>query len=854
MTAMGVYLGSRIRALGLVTVVATAASFARPAPPPRTLEGLADLLGGAAAGAVAPGEVQWEPSRGVLGDALLGRRVLFLAAQSAGRERDVYRARVRLSLEGQPVEVTGLRNITETPLGDDAGLEIRGTMAAFATTAYERVQGVTLLDLDGVEPRDRPSSLAGKATLALASYRGTGSFSGLGRVDLVLDTPARAARIELAPPKLHVTVEEPADDVVLDASTGELTAPAADVRRALRVVRQNYRGRSVLAWSVDLIRGGVGATPVAWIERAVFGARDLARRTFAKAFRWSPDSRLKQGKGAEAPVARVLEVSKETSADSGWPPPPVPSLWEAAKPGEGQWTAVTHPFLPKLEGEAGKAAPPYFYTTFIRPDPDRPYTEVLLVAMDMRQLELGMEGGYEEPHPAAGPPGTGRIPRTPGVLPRVAAAFNGAFKAEHGSYGMVVGGRILLPPVAGAATVLVTRDGRAGFGRWPAVAGLPQEVVSLRQNLDPLVDGGVVNPAHRNIWGWQIAGESSLTERTALCLTPGRHIYYAWGRDITGEGLGRALKQAGCDYALHLDMNPRHCGFVFMHAGPGEPGDGKYRLADAGMSINPSRYYLGSDKDFFYVMTRDLARAEDAGPKWVASPGSQPPPAWLPAIHEVSRDVGELSIRVVEFDAGRVNWLVRAGSSEPSVPGAPSKRIGLEPELEGHVVAAVGLGHTTDALRYGLAFEGKTSLELRRTYATVVLSPGLAPRVFLPGDDPKLEPTDAAVQLPLLARDGEVDARASDRGGTRLRGALCVAPAGRVFVAVARHDSSDPLAATLVELGCRTVVALDRGSRHAAFVHRAATPEAPLSSYETSVLYAVARPMTPHAFRYGADP
>jgi hypothetical protein len=851
MTAMGVYLGSRIRALGLFTVVATAVSFARPAPPPRTLEGLADLLAGAAKGAVVPGEVQWEPSRGVLADALLGRRVLFLCAPSTGRERDVYRARVRLSLEGQPIEVTGLRNITETPLGDDAGLEIRGTMAAFATTAYERVQGVTLLDLDGVEPRDRPSSIAGRATLALASYRGTGSFSGLGRLDLVLDTPARAARIELSPSKLHVTVEEPADDVVLDVSTGELTAPPADVHRALRVVRQNYRGRSVLAWSVDLVRGAVGATPVAWIERAVFGVEDLAKRAFAKAFRWSPDSRLK--KGADHPAARVLTVSEETNADSGWPPPPIPTLWEASKPGEGQWRAVTQPFLPKLAGEAGSAAPPYFYTTFIRPDPDRPYTEVLLVAMDMRQLELGMEGGYEEPHPAAGPPGTGRIPRTPAILPRVAAAFNGAFKAEHGSYGMVVGGRILLPPVPGAATVLVTRDGRTGFGPWTNVTELPKDVVSLRQNLEPLLDGGVVNPAHRNMWGWQIAGESSLTERTALCLTPGRHVYYAWGRDITGEGLGRALKQAGCDYAIHLDMNPRHCGFVFMHAGPGEPGDGRYRLADSGMSINPSRYYLGSDKDFFYVMTRELATAEDTAQKWVTSPGSQPPPLWLPAIHEASRDVGELSIRVVEFDGGRVDWLVRAGSSEPSVPGAPSKRIGLEPELEGRVVAAVGLGHTTDALRYGLAFEGKTSLELRRAYATVVLSPGRAPRIFLPGDHPKLEAADAAVQLPLLAKDGEVDARATDRGGARLRGALCVASTGRVLVAMARHDSSDPLAATLVELGCRTVVALDRGSRHAAFVHRAATPDAPLSSYETSVLYALARPMTPHAFRYGTD-
>ncbi|HEX3597851.1 MAG TPA: hypothetical protein VHU80_22235, partial [Polyangiaceae bacterium] len=413
---------------------------------------------------------------------------------------------------------------------------------------------------------------------------------------------------------------------------------------------------------------------------------------------------------------------------------------------------------------------------------------------------------------------------------------------------------VLLPPVPGAATVLVTTDGRAGFGPWPAGDTLPPDVSSLRQNLDPLVDGAVVNPAHRSIWGWQIAGESSLTERTALCLTPSRHVYYAWGRDITGQGLGRALKQAGCDYAVHLDMNPRHCGFVFMHAAPGQPGDGQYRLADSGMSINPSRYYQGSDKDFFYVMLRDVGAGASGADAWRTSAGVQPPPAWFPGIHELSRDVGELSISVVEFDAGRVDWVVRSGSSEPSAPGAPSKRIGLEPELDGRVVAAVGLGHTTDALRYGLAFAGRASLELRRTYATVVLAPGAAPRIEQPGERPKLLPNEEAVQLPLLAKDGEVDPRAADRGGTRVRGALCVTSNGRILIATARHDSSDPLAATLIELGCKNVVALDRGSRHPAFVHRAGTSDAPLSSYETSVLYALGRPMTPYAFRYGTEP
>jgi hypothetical protein len=845
MIAKGGHLRHRVRAVGLTALVAAGVALARPAPPPRTLEGLALLLSGSAHGAVGVADVVWEPGRGVPAEALLGRRVLFLAATGPGGARDLFRAQVRLSAEGQPIEATGLRNITETPLGDDAGLEVRGSTAVFATTAFGRVQGITALDLDGTARPDRPGSIAGRVMLALASLRRVGSLRGLGRTDLVLDTPARSAKIVLSPPRLLVDVEEPTESVTIDLGTAALAGASGGPVRGMRVVRQDYRGRSLLPWAVDLVRSVVGPTPIGRLEQWVFGARDLAKRGSAKVFHWSSDSRLKQG--APPPVARVLRPSELVGTDDGWPPAPIPSLWEAPKPGEGQWTKVDYPWLPVLPGDAGKSAPPYFHTTFIRPDPERPYTEVLLIAMDMRQLELGMEGGYEEPQPVVGPAGTGRIPRP--LLPRAVAAFNGAFKAEHGGYGMMVGRRILLPPVPNAASIVVTQSG-VGFGSWPASVEIPGDVVSFRQNLDPLVDGGLANPAARHVWGWQVAGESSLTERTALCLTRAGHAYYAWGRDISGPGLARALKQAGCDYAVHLDMNPRHCGFVFMRAASPAPSDGTYRLADPAMSINPSRYVVGSDKDFFYVMLRDLAPVDPSSAEWQPSPGVQPPPAWMPGVFEAKRLVGELEIRLVGFDPGRVEWTVRAGADEPSSPGGRSKKTALEPDFEGRVVASVGLGHTTDGLRYGLAFDGHASLDLRQTYATVVLAPGRAPRILAPGERPELAASEEAVQLPLLADDGRVDPHASDRGGARLRGALCVTPLGRVLVALARHDSSDPLASVLLESGCRRVVGLDRGSRHAAFVQRTGTPDAPLNRYETSVLYALGRPATPHAFRW----
>ncbi len=94
-----------------------------------------------------------------------------------------------------------------------------------------------------------------------------------------------------------------------------------------------------------------------------------------------------------------------------------------------------------------------------------PSTRVVLLAMDLRQLRLSMQAGVEDPVPLVGPRGDGRIPRDPAVLENLVGAFNGAFKTEHGEYGMVVDRRVLLPPRPRAATVATLDDGRVARRR-----------------------------------------------------------------------------------------------------------------------------------------------------------------------------------------------------------------------------------------------------------------------------------------------------------------------------------------------------------------------------------------------------
>src|SRR4051794_9614360 len=91
--------------VGLLALLATASHCSSPTPPERSLSGVAQLLSGAISGVVKPDELIWEPGHGVIEELLLGRRVLFLGKAQDGSARDLYRARVRVTLDGQPLSV-----------------------------------------------------------------------------------------------------------------------------------------------------------------------------------------------------------------------------------------------------------------------------------------------------------------------------------------------------------------------------------------------------------------------------------------------------------------------------------------------------------------------------------------------------------------------------------------------------------------------------------------------------------------------------------------------------------------------------------------------------------------------------
>lgn len=830
-------------------VLGLLASLSRPSPAETSPAGVADILARASGKVVGPKDFRWEPSRGAIVDTLLGRRVLFLGSASEGAPRDVLRARVRVSFEGRPLEVRDVRNLTATDLGDDHALVVDGDRAAFATYAFGQEQSITYLDLSGEGARNLTVKPHDRVMAALTNVQQTGSLAGIGRVNVTLEQPAKSAGLALGPAGLDVTLGDDAGTrgFRVDATTGELQKEVEGVH----VQATQHLPKRLVFWAVDSVRAmpEVGPEPIAWLEERVFAIRDKGRKLSYSAT--GEGSELAQVPPAP-PKLLAIDASQASEGGAEFPPPSIPSIWKTTQEGEGVWVAPTQPWLKRFPsfGQSGEPAPTMFYRTFVRPDEERAYAKVLLVAMDMRQLDLGMEGGMEDPKPAVGPPGAGRIPRDPEIFTKVAVAFNGGFKTEHGNYGMMVRKRVLLPPQPGAASVILTKDGRVGMGTWgntQKVTGITDiadaDIVSFRQNLDPLLDGDKVNPSGRSLWGFTLPGTSMQTERSGICVTPAGHMYYAWGDDVSATTLGKAMKMAGCTYGMHLDMNPHHTGLVFTNITEIKGKQFKAELLSNQMEISPDRFIDFSPKDFFYLTLHDpqppKLAADVAAKPWVADAGAQPAPGWSPGIWSTRTDSG---VEVTYVSPGRATFRIRGGKGEPAGRGQAAHEL-AEADAK-KVMLALTLGTSSDKRPLGLATDGRTlhAPTASKEHAVLVADEDGALSVRTAEDAPKDAAHFDLAELPLLVSEGK-------SLGKSAHAALGITEGGAIVIARAASSSKSPVDA-LVAAGCKVGVALDRGLADPVALHRSGTASPPHASYEATTLYAMAKPLAPKGFRF----
>ncbi|TMM14943.1 MAG: hypothetical protein E6G01_11525 [Actinobacteria bacterium] len=224
------------------------------------------------------------------------------------------------------------------------------------------------------------------------------------------------------------------------------------------------------------------------------------------------------------------------------PPPPPPAdahpLASAPLPGEGHWVPAGRVAVWAPEGRPNGTVP-VVYTTTLRPGNGSAPTGLAWINTKLTKTVL--YAGTGEP------------------APQLVAAFNSGFRLGTGSGGWYTAGRAALPLQDGYASLVMHADGSATVGVWGRDVTLTPDVVSVRQNLHPLVDGGA--PANLgSSWGATLGGGSNVW-RSAVGVDAGGNLIYAAGPALDPAGLANVLVAAGCVRAMELDINPQWVSF-----------------------------------------------------------------------------------------------------------------------------------------------------------------------------------------------------------------------------------------------------------------------------------------------------
>ncbi len=281
-------------------------------------------------------------------------------------------------------------------------------------------------------------------------------------------------------------------------------------------------------------------------------------------------------------VARAKEapVHRTTTTTS---PPPTTTTTEPAQPG---WTPVSYVGLDIAVDER----------SVVNPDG----VQVVVFRFRAGQVRFDLHVGSQDPpaNLAALPPDA-QPSVSSAEAPLLLAAFNGGFQVSTGSGGFEVDGQTLVPLINGMASFVIDANGTGHIGVWgQGVPTAGEQVLSVRQNLAPLVSNGQESPQIDDVaaWGATLGGGSAVA-RSALGEDAVGDILYAASMSAVPADLAGALISSGVLNAMQLDINPAWVQLAFANAlgGPLQAGvPGQNRPAD--------QYSVGWSRDFVAVL------------------------------------------------------------------------------------------------------------------------------------------------------------------------------------------------------------------------------------------------------------
>jgi len=319
-------------------------------------------------------------------------------------------------------------------------------------------------------------------------------------------------------------------------------APAWSVGAALTVPGSDSVAARLAEWGRDHGLGGM----ITWLERIQY-------QLSPPAIGGTPAGGIPRA--APAPAA---SPSPPTSLPV--PAPIAPLAGGPALPGEGTWQTVS-----SVRGLAAVRV------AYLRPDTRHTSELSGVLWIDPTLVRGQLHPGYQDPG------GQWQVGTsiTPAQRPLTLAAFNAGFRLNGDSHGGYYSeGRTAVPLVDGAASLVLRTDGTATVGTWNQQVRMGPDVASVRQNLMPLLDNGVVNPTcatgGTRVWG-NTVGQAAYIDRSAFGITAtGAEVYVA-GRALSVCSLGDLLRGAGVVRGMELDINPTWVTGAFYQTAPGRP-------------------------------------------------------------------------------------------------------------------------------------------------------------------------------------------------------------------------------------------------------------------------------------------
>ena len=480
---------------------------------------------------------------GVVGSVVGGGRALVRAQRGRRAERPLPRRRAPLA--------RGSAARRRRRLGPDrherrrrVAPVVRGTLAAYATSADGLFTGVHVLDLAGARrghvrglhahaaradrahqpPADRPDRAASRTTPS-RSTRSRATSTLAWRDDGIARGPRRRPRASCSIQRRRASLE---GEAYVRVVPDEQARARATSSRGRSTACARCRGSATTGCS------GSRRSPSRRSTRS--HARVLARHDGARTSPTSSGSRRRRPpRRRRSPIPRSAGRRRRSRR------PIAPPL-----PGEGQWIALDNdPFItPTPAARRPRSSRRSSARTAQRPD-----VRVYVTLWDPRQIALHMEAGTVEPISATGEHGPGIVPRDArgdeARRGRVQRRLPGAARRvrDAGRTASCTCRRSPTPrPSSSSATA------RTASARGPTRRSCPTTSSRYRQNLTALVQDGKFNPWGRNWWGGTPPGwpDQIHSARSAICLTTRGLRRLLLQREHLGRGprAGRCSRRA----------------------------------------------------------------------------------------------------------------------------------------------------------------------------------------------------------------------------------------------------------------------------------------------------------------------